>query len=71
MVTKRALVPDIQCYCIYLLFGEIVQSVQLKTDKADGVYKAIHRVVHQQSLLCTVYFNLGIVCCEVDNISAA
>ena len=48
-----------------------MQSVQLKTDKADGVYKAIHRVVHQPSVLCRVYFNLGIVCCEVDNIFAA
>jgi hypothetical protein len=53
------------------LFGEIVQNVQLKTDKAVGGYKAIHRVVHQQSLLCRVYFNLGIVCCEADNFFAA
>jgi len=49
VVTKAALVLDVQYYRIYLLFGEIVQSVQLKTDKADRVYKAIHRVVHQQS----------------------
>jgi len=71
VVKNVAVLSDVQCYCIYLLFGETVQSVQLKTNKADGVYKAIHRVVHQQSVLRRVYFNLGIVCCEVDNIFAA
>lgn len=71
MVTKAAVVSDVQCYCIYLLFGEIVQGIRLKTDQADGIYRPIHRVVHQQYVLCRVYFNLGIVCCIVDNIFAA
>lgn len=71
MVTKAAPVSHIQCYCVSLLFGETVQSVQLKTDKAVGGYRAIHRVVHQQSVLCRVYFNPGIVCCEADNFFAA
>lgn len=66
MVITAAVVSDVQCYCICLLFGEIVQSVRLKTDQADGIYSAIHRVVDQQSVLRRVYFNLGIVCCVVD-----
>ena len=71
MVTKVAVFSDVQCYCNYLLFREVVQSVQLKADQVNTIYKPTHRVVHQQSVLHKAYFNRGAACFVGDNIIAA